>query len=153
MGWFERIRASVESGFTGSREAAPRTGRDTSVVGMRVLVVDDHPGFRHQVRLMLEEAGYDVVAEVDDAAGAIRVAQQLGPEVVLLDVGLPDHDGFFVAEVLARGAAPPKVVLISGRDVASYGIRVAACGARGFVAKADLSAEALRRVLDGKAVS
>lgn len=102
---------------------------------------------------MLEEAGFEVVAEAGDAAAAITVARRLGPEVVLLDVGLPDHDGFFVAEVLAGDAAPPTVVLISGRDASSYGIRVRACGARGFVAKADLSAESLRRVLDEQEAS
>ncbi len=124
---------------------------DTRSVGARVLVVDDHTGFRHQVRLMLEEAGYDVVAEAADAAAAISVARHLDPDIVLLDVGLPDHDGFFVADVLAAGTEPPAVVLISGRDAVDYGPRVAACGARGFVFKADLTAESLRNALGNKA--
>lgn len=100
---------------------------------------------------MLEEAGYDVVGEASDAATAIRAARQLSPEVVLLDVGLPDGDGFVVTEVLAGEAIPPVVVLISARDSRDYGPRVQACGARGFVAKADLTAELLHGLLADRA--
>ena len=115
-----------------------------------VLVVDDHPGFRRQTRLVLEEGGYEVVGEAPDAATAITGARQLRPDIVLVDIGLPDRDGFFVAEVLVAQAAPPAVVLVSGRDLSDYGARVSACGARGFLSKAELSAESLRRVLAGE---
>lgn len=143
----------MESRFTASREAPTRSGCDTLPVGMRVLVVDDHPGFRRQARLVLEEAGFEVVGEAPDAATAIGAARRLRPDIVLLDIGLPDHDGFFVAEVLTADPAPPAVVLISGREVGDYGPRVAACGARAFLAKVDLSPESLRTSLENRTAS
>lgn len=112
-----------------------------------VLVVDDHSGFRRQTRLLLEDAGYEVVGEATDATTAITRARQLRPDVVLVDIGLPDRDGFFVAEVLGAQATPPAVVLVSGREVSDYGARVTASGARGFLSKSELSAESLGRVL------
>lgn len=99
---------------------------------------------------MLQDAGYEVIGEAADAATAISAARELSPDVVLLDVGLPDRDGFFVADVLAAGARPLAVVLISGRSADEYGTRVAGCGARGFLAKADLTGEALRGILSGE---
>lgn len=115
------------------------------------MVVDDHPGFRLQARLMLEDAGYVVVGEASDAATAISAARALLPEVILLDIGLPDRDGFYVSEVLAAEMAAPVVVLISGRWAGDYGSRVSACGARCFLAKADLESDALARILADEA--
>jgi DNA-binding NarL/FixJ family response regulator len=118
-------------------------------VSLTVLVVDDHPGFRHQARLMLEEAGYSVVGEAIDAASAIGSVRRLQPQVVLLDVQLPDGDGFSVATALGTDPHPPTVVLISGRDRSDYEERIARCGARAFIAKADLTVETLRLALAG----
>lgn len=141
------IRADDELRLTASPEAGGASERDTFAVPRRILVVDDHPGFRRQVRLMLEEAGYDVVAEAADAAGAITAAGLSSPDIALVDIGLPDRDGFIVAQALTSGGAAPAVVLVSGRDASHYGPRVAACGARGFVAKVDLTAGSLEAVL------
>jgi DNA-binding NarL/FixJ family response regulator len=120
---------------------------DTGDVTVRVLVVDDHHGFRHQARLLMEEAGYDVVGEAGDAASAIGEARRLRPDVVLLDIQLPDSNGFDVAATLTSDDTSPVVVLVSGRDRADYAGRIAHCGARGFIAKADLSPETLHLVL------
>jgi DNA-binding NarL/FixJ family response regulator len=128
-------------------------GATLHAMGLRVLVVDDHPGFRRQARLVLEDAGYEVVGEAPDAATAIIGVRNLRPDIALVDIGLPDHDGFFVAQVLAAEAAPPAVVLVSGRDVADYGPRVRSCGARGFLSRLELSAKSLRGVLAGKVAS
>lgn len=117
------------------------------MVRITVLVVDDHRGFRVQARLLLEEAGYDVVGEAGTGADAIESALQLRPDVVLLDVGLPDRDGFSVARVLHDSALP--TVLVSGRDASDFGPRITECGAVGFVAKADLTALSLDAVLSG----
>lgn len=114
---------------------------------MSVLVVDDHAGFRRQTRLLLEEAGYDVVGEAADAAAAVASARRLRPDIVLLDVQLPDDDGFSVAWTLALDEAPPAVVLVSGRDRADYAERITICPVRGFIAKIELTAEALRDIL------
>lgn len=105
----------------------------------RVLIVDDHQPFRAVARELLESAGYIVAGEAADAAEALAAVAADCPDAVLLDVQLPDQDGFAVASALA-GTDGPAVVLISSREADDYGRRVAACGARGFIAKSKLSA-------------
>jgi DNA-binding NarL/FixJ family response regulator len=112
-----------------------------------VLIVDDHAGFRTQARELLAVAGYDVVGEAADGASGVRVARDLSPDIVLLDVQLPDVTGFEVIRQIASEPDPPAIVLISSRDAADYGSRVARSGARGFITKAELSAPALAAVL------
>jgi DNA-binding NarL/FixJ family response regulator len=74
---------------------------DDPYIQMTVLVVDDHPTFRASVRRLLELDGFRVVAEAADARAALRLVQELEPELMLLDVGLPDRSGFEVAQELA----------------------------------------------------
>jgi DNA-binding NarL/FixJ family response regulator len=112
-----------------------------------VLIVDDHEGFREAVRSLLEAEGFDVVGEAIDGAEALVAAARLRPEIVLLDIQLPGLDGFAVAELLAATASAPKVVLISSREAAAYGPRVALAPVRGFLAKRELSGVALARLL------
>lgn len=112
-----------------------------------VLIVDDNARFRDRARRWLESAGYAVVAEAADGASALDAVERHRPDVVLLDIGLPDVSGLSVAERLARGPEAPAVVLTSTRDKADFGDWIARCGARGFVPKAALSAEALAAVL------
>ena len=112
-----------------------------------VLIVDDHEDFRDSARAMLEAAGFDVVGEAADGTQALAAAARLRPAVVLLDVQLPDVDGFAVAERLVRGADPPAVVLISSREADDYGDRVATSPARGFIAKIRLSGQALAEMI------
>jgi DNA-binding NarL/FixJ family response regulator len=118
-------------------------------VAARVLVVDDHAPFRSVARLLLVAAGFEVVGEAADGAGAVTAVCDLAPDVVLLDVQLPDVDGFDVAERLAAMAGAPIVVLVSSRARSDYGSRVGASTARGFIPKAEVSGEALLRVLSG----
>jgi DNA-binding NarL/FixJ family response regulator len=113
----------------------------------RVLIVDDHAPFRALARRVLNAAGFDVVGEAADGASALQACAQLRPAVVLLDIGLPDLDGFTVAQALAERAEPPAVVLISSRDQSDYGGLVEQAVVRGFVAKGELSAEAIHRLL------
>lgn len=112
-----------------------------------MLIVDDHPGFRHQARILFESANYDVVGEADDVASAVRAAADLRPAIVLLDVQLPDGDGFRATRRMLTADAPPAVILISTRDAADYGARIDASGARGFISKADLSVNTLEALL------
>lgn len=114
-----------------------------------VLIVDDHASFRDAARLLLEAAGFEVVGESEDAAGALEATTRLRPTIVLLDIGLPDGDGFEVAERLAGGDDPPAVILISSREVAWFRRRLADSPARGFIAKGELSAGAVEELVGG----
>ena len=116
-------------------------------MAVRVLIVDDHVSFRALARMVLVADGFDVVGEAGDGAAAISAARDLRPDVVLLDVQLPGVDGFGVAEALSAHSPPPVVVLISSRSRTDYGHRVAESVAHGFIAKAELSGDALRTVL------
>ena len=113
-----------------------------------VLIVDDHPSFRATARLLLESEGFDVIGEAEDGTSGLLAARALGPDLVLLDVQLPDVDGFQVAAELTGDGGGPAVVLTSSRDEADFGPLVAASGARGFVPKAELSAAALLALLE-----
>lgn len=108
-----------------------------------VLIVDDHPSFRASARRMLEADGYEVVGEAADGASAIDAVRELQPDAVLLDIRLPDVDGFEVAERLAANGAAPAIVLTSSRDRSDFGYELVACPARGFIPKGELSAEAI----------
>jgi DNA-binding NarL/FixJ family response regulator len=116
-------------------------------MGARVLIVDDHPGFRAQARRMLECEGYRVVGEAGDAASALDAAHALEPELALVDVYLPDGNGFEVAALLAGLDAPPAVVLTSSHDGAEFAHCLSGSGARGFVPKTELSGEAIEELL------
>lgn len=107
-----------------------------------VLIVDDHATFRTLARRMLEAHGYEVVGEADSGAGALDAAARLRPGAVLLDVQLPDLDGFAVTEQLVRGEQPPAVVLVSSRDASAYRRRLGDSPARGFLAKSELTGAA-----------
>jgi CheY-like chemotaxis protein len=122
--------------------------RHHEAVETRVLVVDDHPAFRHAARRLLEAAGMVVVAEAAGAADAIETATAMRPDLVLLDVRLPDGDGFAVARLLADAGLGPTTVLTSSRSEPGYAAFARDVGAAGFVAKADLTATILRDLVD-----
>ena len=108
-----------------------------------VLIVDDHAEFRASASELLRAEGFGVVGAAADGAAAVEMAIRLRPQIVLLDVHLPDRDGFAVAATLALEEQPPNVVLISSRDAAVFGRRVAGAPVRGFIAKRDLSGAAV----------
>jgi DNA-binding NarL/FixJ family response regulator len=113
----------------------------------RILIVDDHPSFRASARALLEADGYEVVGEAADGRSAVQSALMLSPDVVLLDVQLPDIDGFEVAQRLRDHAGAPAVVLTSSREASDYGPLPLRSGARGFVPKAELSGEGIAALL------
>jgi DNA-binding NarL/FixJ family response regulator len=116
-------------------------------VSRRILIVDDHTTFRAIVRAVLEADGYEVVGEASDGRAGLSAALALRPDVVLLDVRLPDMDGFAVALSLAENGAGPAVVVTSSSDDPLYPARAARSGARGFVAKHDVCGATLDRIL------
>jgi DNA-binding NarL/FixJ family response regulator len=112
-----------------------------------VLIVDDHAGFRAFVRALLEADGFLVVGEATDGTSALAAVSELRPGLVLLDIQLPDVDGFAVCDVLmGRGSGAPMVVPTSTREAAVYRRRLDACGARAFIAKADLTGDRLAAI-------
>jgi DNA-binding NarL/FixJ family response regulator len=113
-----------------------------------LLIVDDHAAFRSTARALLECDGWNVVGEAGDGTSGLTAARTLKPDVVLLDVRLPDIDGFAVAEALATDGGGPAVIVTSSSDDPLYPDRARRTGARGFVAKHDLSGAALQRMLD-----
>lgn len=137
--------------MTDRRAHPPGGGRlPASANGRRLLIVDDDVGFREAARELLDGAAFQVVGEAADGAGALTQVRALVPEVVLLDVQLPDVSGFQVCKTIldSDGARGISVVLCSVRRAADYGAAVRRCGARGFLAKDRLSAEALLSVID-----
>lgn len=113
-----------------------------------VLIVDDHEAFRASARALLQAEGFDVVGESVEGGSALRAVSDLRPQVVLLDIQLPDMDGFAVASRLAETVDPPAVVLTSSRDASAYGSRLSETPSRGFIAKGRLSGEALAALID-----
>jgi DNA-binding NarL/FixJ family response regulator len=118
---------------------------DDRLVAVTVLIVDDHAGFRASARRLLELDGLAVIGEAGDGASGLAAARALAPQLVLLDVSLPDTTGYDVAAALAGG--PSCVVLTSSREQADLGRRVWECGAAGFVPKDHLSGPALLELL------
>ncbi len=116
-------------------------------VAFTAVVVDDQADFRHVARALLEAGGYQVVGEAGSGAEAVTVAVAKRPQVVLLDVQLPDTDGFAVSHELSRLLPATAVILCSVRDATDYGDRVGRSGARGFLSKTALSADAITRIL------
>jgi CheY-like chemotaxis protein/ketosteroid isomerase-like protein len=135
------VSAALANGAepSASTEAAGDQPRKVGRVTASFLVVDDHAGFRAQARAVLEASGYKVVGEAEDAAGALAQARALHPDAILLDVQLPDGDGFSVAAELGGDPDPPQIVLISSREASDYGSRLDGNGMVGFIHKPDLS--------------
>jgi DNA-binding NarL/FixJ family response regulator len=112
-----------------------------------VLIVDDHPSFRAVARMVLENDGFAVVGTASDGESGVAATLRLAPDVVLLDVELPDIDGFEVAARLREAGSTAAIVLASSRDGTDFGSLVAESGARGFVSKAELTGNAIRALV------
>jgi DNA-binding NarL/FixJ family response regulator len=116
-------------------------------VSVSVVLVDDHPSFRRSARRLLTSAGYNVLGEAATGAEAVAVAKALDPDLVLLDVLLPDCTGFDIVDQLVTASGRPLVVLVSSRSEWEFAGRLAASSAHAFITKSDLSPEALARVI------
>ena len=111
---------------------------------MSVLIVDDHRAFRDSAQALLELDGFEVVATAPDGASGIELVRAIRPDVVLLDIALPDMSGF---EVVEQVEPPTKVILTSSRQSSDFGRRVSTSGAAGFIPKDRLSGDAMRALL------
>jgi DNA-binding NarL/FixJ family response regulator len=112
-----------------------------------VLIVDDHPSFRAIAQVVLETDGFAVVGTASDGESGVAATLELAPDILLLDVELPDIDGFAVAERLRQAGSQTAIVLASSRESADFGSLVAESGARGFVTKAELTGDAIRALV------
>jgi DNA-binding NarL/FixJ family response regulator len=115
-------------------------------VNRSVLIVDDHASFRRFARRSLELAGFEVVGEAADGTSAIDETCRLAPDVVLLDVLLPDVSGLEVARRLAP-CESTRVVLTSSRGAEEFGVALDEAEADGFIPKNELSGASLARLL------
>ena len=133
------------------RLTALRTGHRSATIRPMphtVLIVDDHPSFRASARAMLESEGFVVIGEAEDGATALEAVDALHPDIVVLDIQLPDMSGFDVCAALERrGGPPPDIILVSSRDVSDYGELIASSCACGFVAKGELSGDLVAALL------
>ncbi len=119
-----------------------------SLMSRTVLIVDDHPSFRASARAMLEAEGFDVVGELAEGASVVETVLALEPDVILLDVQLPDMTGFDVCAGLENcGASTAQVILVSSRDLTDYGELVDVSCACGFVPKGELSGDMIAALL------
>jgi DNA-binding NarL/FixJ family response regulator len=117
-------------------------------MGRRVLIVDDHPSFRRFAAKLLEAGGFEVVGEAEDGRSALAAARRLRPELVLLDVLLPDMSGFAVADALAADSGRPVVVFVSSRSASELAAGLERSSASGFIPKDELTAAALAALVN-----
>jgi two-component system response regulator EvgA len=113
-----------------------------------ILIIDDDKRFRAQAGDILAADGFVVIGEAVDGASGLEAAQALQPDFVLLDIGLPDVEGFDVARALALNRPAPCVVLTSSRDARAYGRRLTNGNALGFIPKERISGAAIRALVD-----
>ena len=113
----------------------------------RILVIDDNVAFRGALGRVLETDGFVVVAGAATGAIGVRLAREHKPDLAIVDVQLPDTDGFDVAEQLRRLDPALDVILTSGLDSSDLGALVTDSPARGFIPKAELSVAAIKALL------
>lgn len=120
-------------------------------VSTRIVIIDDDPSFLATVRVLLEAEGFVVAGEALSGLDGVAAVAALEPDIVLVDVNLPDIDGFEVVERLGDGPGTPPAVLISSRAAGDFGKLVESSRARGFISKADITGEALAELLERSA--
>ena len=109
--------------------------RDSTTVSLRLLIVDDHPVVREGLRSMLAGTAIDVVGEAGTAAEAIRLGAEAAPDVVLLDLGLPDLDGLSTITRLKQARPPAAVLVLTMHDDPALVRGAVQAGAAGYVLK------------------
>jgi DNA-binding NarL/FixJ family response regulator len=127
-----------------------RRGQDLAM-RRRILVIDDNAAFRRALGQVLDTHCFVVVATAATGASGVQLAREHEPDLVIVDVQLPDVDGFDVAEQLTQLDPTMEVILTSGLDSSDLGTLVTDSSARGFIPKAELSAQAIDSLLRRRA--
>jgi DNA-binding NarL/FixJ family response regulator len=120
-------------------------------VVLRCLIVDDNEAFLASASRLLSAQGLDVVGQASSGAEAVRLAHQLQPDVVLVDVQLGGEDGLELTRRLAANADAAAVILISSHSKDELGELIAESPAVGFLPKPALGADAIAKLLDQRA--
>jgi DNA-binding NarL/FixJ family response regulator len=128
--------------------AGQTDGMQSEEKALRCVIVDDNPAFVHAAAHFLGHQGIDIVGVASTIAEALSCVERLRPDVVVVDIHLGDESGFELAERLARGPALSPVILTSTHSELEFADMIAASPALGFVPKVELSADAVRRLLD-----
>ncbi len=115
---------------------------------LTLVLVDDHVNFRTRARDLLEGFGFVVIGEAGNGTEALRTVRTLRPDVVLLDIVLPELDGFAVCEQLAAERCESTIVLTSTRSASVYRRRLTTCSARGFIPKHELTGASLASMIE-----
>ncbi len=119
----------------------------------QILIVDDHPALRYALARMIEhEPDLEVCGQADGVTQAFRLMASMSPDLVLVDISLRDGHGLDLIKDLRAGKTPPRILVVSNHDEASYAERALHAGAHGYVTKSAAPAEivqAIRKVLEG----
>lgn len=118
----------------------------------KALIVDDHPFIRRVVRLVLENANFQIAAETDNGASALDLAREHIPHLIVLDLSMPKLDGLEVLKRLHILGLPIKVLVLTSKDSAFFADRCLRAGAIGFIEKTedvDALTIAIDRVMSG----
>lgn len=118
----------------------------------RLLLADDHPLFLDGVRRLLESK-YDVVGTVADGKALITAAQSLQPDIIVVDISMPEMNGLAAAQVIRKTVPSAKFIVLSVHSDQAYAREAFRVGVRGFVSKRAAAAEllaAIKQVLDGR---
>ncbi|AZD67450.1 MULTISPECIES: response regulator transcription factor [Pseudomonas] len=117
-----------------------------------IVIVDDHPLIRLAVRMMLEKEGHTIMAEVDNGSDALETVRKLLPDLIILDLSIPNMDGFAVISCLKSIGLAVKVLILTSGDSRNFAMRCLQAGAAGFICKDDNLDElvgAVKAVLSG----
>lgn len=118
----------------------------------RIVLADDHQMFRQGLRVLLEQAGYEVVGEASDGLELIRLVRELSPSLAILDIGMPQLNGIDAAREIAKRFPETNVMLLTMFEDEMYVLEALKVGVRGYVLKAQASADlinAVQEVLNG----
>lgn len=117
-----------------------------------IVIVDDHPLIRLGARMMLEKEGHTILAEVDNGSDALEIVRKLLPDLIILDLSIPNMDGFAVISHLKSIGLAVKVLILTSGDSRNFAMRCLQAGAAGFICKDDNLDElvgAVKAVLSG----